>query len=109
MGKQGCELLYLLPYSLERNPIEEAFAKIKGLMRKAEIRIREALIEAMGAAISAVTATGVGGFFNYCGYRLKVNYYDEHRRHIAHSTSQWYRLCLQVEKRAPVVQQQTAI
>ncbi len=40
----GCELLYLPPYSPDLNPIEEAFSKIKGILRKAEARSREALI-----------------------------------------------------------------
>ena len=45
---RGCELLYLPPYSPDLNPIEEAFSKIKGLLRKAEARSREALLEALG-------------------------------------------------------------
>jgi transposase len=49
--QRGCELIYLPPYSPDFNPIEEAFSKIKGLLRKAEARSREALIEAMGRAI----------------------------------------------------------
>jgi transposase len=53
----GCELLYLPPYSPDLNPIEEACSKIKNLLRKAEARSREALVEAMGAAISAITST----------------------------------------------------
>lgn len=48
--ERGCELLYLPPYSPDLNPIEEAFSKIKGILRKAEGRSREALIEAMGRA-----------------------------------------------------------
>jgi transposase len=47
--ERGCELLYLPPYSPDLNPIEEAFSKIKGILRKAEDRSREALIEAMAA------------------------------------------------------------
>jgi transposase len=47
--QRGCELMYLPPYSPDLNPIEEAFSKIKGLMRKAQARrSREALLEAMG-------------------------------------------------------------
>jgi transposase len=69
--QHGCELLYLPPYSPDLNPIEEAFAKIKGLMRKAEARTLRTLIETMGTAISAVTATDARGFFNHCGYRLQ--------------------------------------
>jgi transposase len=45
---KGCELLYLPPYSPDLNPIEEAFSKVKGILRKAEARTREALEEAMG-------------------------------------------------------------
>ena len=39
-------------------------------MRKAQARTRGALIEALGEAISAVTARDVAGFFEHCGYRL---------------------------------------
>jgi len=66
---RGCELLYLQPYSPDFDPIEEAFAEIKGLLRKAEARTREALVEAMGIAISAVSAQDARGFFEHCGYR----------------------------------------
>ena len=65
----GCELLYLPPYSPDFNPIEEAFSKVKGLMRKAGARSREALVEAMGKALDAVSATDARGFFEHCGYR----------------------------------------
>ena len=65
----GCELLYLPPYSPDFSPIEEAFSKVKGLIRKAEARSREALVEAMGKALDAVTARDARGFFEHCGYR----------------------------------------
>jgi transposase len=68
-GKKGCELLYLPPYSPDLNPIEEAFSKVKGLMRRAEARTREALIEAMGKALSAVSAQDARGFIEHSGYR----------------------------------------
>ncbi len=67
--ERGCELLFLPAYSPDYNPIEEAFSKIKALLRKAQARTREALIEAAGAAISAVTARDARGFFEHCGYR----------------------------------------
>ena len=70
--EQGCELIYLPPYSPDFNPIEEAFSKIKGLMRKAQARSREALLEAMGSAISALSAEDARGFFEHCGYRAMV-------------------------------------
>jgi len=66
---RGCELVYLPPYSPDMNPIEEAFAKVKGLMRRAEARTREALVEAMGKALGAVSARDARGFFEHGGYR----------------------------------------
>ena len=66
----GCELLYLPPYSPDLNPIEEAFSKIKSLLRKAGARSREALIEAMGRALDAITSQDARGFFEHCGYRV---------------------------------------
>jgi len=65
----GCEIVYLPPYSPDLNPIEQAFSKVKGLLRRAEARTREALIEAMGRALDAVTIRDVLGFFAHCGYR----------------------------------------
>jgi hypothetical protein len=53
-------------------PIEEAFAKIKRLVRKAEARTTEALVEAIGSALSAVTTEDALGFFEHCGYRMPV-------------------------------------
>jgi transposase len=70
---RGCQLLFLPPYSPDLNPIEEAFSKIKGALRKARARTREALIEALGVAISAVTARDARGFFEHGGYHLPVH------------------------------------
>ena len=67
--QQGCELLYLPAYSPGHNPIEEAFAKIKNLLRKAAARSKEALVEAIGTALSAVTAEDARGYFEHAGYR----------------------------------------
>jgi len=69
---RGCELMYLPSYSPDFNPIEDAFSKIKGFLRKSEARTREALVEAIGAAISAVTAKDACGFFEHCGYGTPV-------------------------------------
>lgn len=71
--RRGCELLFLPPYSPDYNPIEEAFSKIKGVLRKAQARTREALIEALGVAISAVSARDARGFFEHGGYHLPVH------------------------------------
>jgi DDE superfamily endonuclease len=75
---RGCELLYLPPYySPDFNPIEQAFSKIKGILRRAEARTREALIEAMGPALSAVSARDARGFFGHSVATASwVNCYD---------------------------------
>ncbi len=67
---RGCELIYLPPYSPDLNPIEQALSKIKHLLRKIAARTKEALIEAMGRALAAVSAKDVRGFFAHCGYRI---------------------------------------
>ncbi len=71
--RRGCQLIYLPAYSPDLNPIEEAFSKIKGLVRKAEAKTREALVEAIGSALSAVTTSrDTRSFFEHCGYRMPV-------------------------------------
>jgi transposase len=66
---RGCGPLYLPPYSPDFNPIEQAFSKVKELIRKAEARTREALIGAMDRALEAVSAQDARGFFGHCAYR----------------------------------------
>jgi transposase len=65
----GCELLYLPTYSPDLNPLEEAFAKVKAILRKAEARTREGLVETLGQALLVVTEKEARGFFEHCGYR----------------------------------------
>jgi transposase len=65
---RGCELMYLPSYSPDLNPIEEAFSKLKALLRRAGARTREALLEAMGRALEAVTANDARGYFEHRGY-----------------------------------------
>ena len=68
----GAQLLYLPPYSPEFNPIEEAFSKIKNLIRKAGARVHEALVVAIGEAICEVGEEDAKAFFEHCGYREAV-------------------------------------
>ena len=67
---RGCELVFLAPYSPDFSPIEEAFSKIKSLLRKAKARERDALVEAIGRALSAITARDARGYFGHCGYPI---------------------------------------
>ncbi len=72
---RGCELVFLPSYSPDLNPIEEAFSKIKNLVRKAGERTREALNEAMAQALEAVTPRDVVGWFAHCGcYEARGQY-----------------------------------
>jgi transposase len=76
VGARGCSLVYLPPYSSpEFSPIEEAFSKIKTLLRKANLRkakarTRVALLEAIGRALWAITPQDAVGYFGHCGYPL---------------------------------------
>src|SRR5919205_1272836 len=52
------------------NPIEEAFAKIKDMLRQAGARTKDALVEVLGEAISAISAQDARGYFEHAGYAL---------------------------------------
>ncbi len=64
----GADLVFLPSYSPDLNPIEEAFSKIKQLVRKAGARTRQALLEAIGRALAAVTLEDAAGWFAHAGY-----------------------------------------
>jgi len=66
----GCQLLYTPPYSPEFNPIEEAWAKLKDILRRAQTRTRDAFDFAVANAISQVRKADILGWFTYAGYRL---------------------------------------
>ncbi len=66
---RGASVLLLPPYSPDFNPIEEAFSKVKGIMRKAKARTLGTLFEATHRALLAVTVEDTRGFFGHCGYR----------------------------------------
>lgn len=66
--KRGCRLWLLPSYSPDLNPIEEAFSKIKALLKKAAARTKEALLEAIAEALSAVTPEDAQGWFAHCAY-----------------------------------------
>ncbi len=72
--ERGAEIVFLPSYSPDLNPIEEAFSKVKSIVRKAGARTREALDEAIGEALSAVTLKDVAGWFSHCGYELRGQY-----------------------------------
>ncbi len=68
---RGCQLWLLPSYSPDFNPIEEAFSKVKGLLRRAGARTLGALLfEATGEAIRAVNREDARGYFGHCGYTI---------------------------------------
>jgi transposase len=64
----GARVLRLPPYSPDFNPIEMAISKIKSLLRKLARRTVDALMQAIGEAVAAVTAADALGFIRHCGY-----------------------------------------
>jgi transposase len=64
----GARVLYLPPYSPDLSPIENAFSKIKGLMRSAAHRTREGLWSDMQRMLDQITPQDSRGFFKHCGY-----------------------------------------
>jgi transposase len=65
---RGAEVLFLPPYSPDFSPIEETFSKVKVILRKTGARTREALVEATGCALDAVSRRDALGWFGHCGY-----------------------------------------
>ena len=66
--RTGARLLFLPPYSPDFNPIEQAIAKIKALLRKAAARTVEALDAAIAAALDAFTPDECANYFTNSGY-----------------------------------------
>jgi transposase len=66
----GAEILFLPPYSPDFSPIEEAFWKVKGIVRRIGARTREALMEATAQALDAVSRRDAVGWFRHCGYQV---------------------------------------
>jgi transposase len=67
---RGCELLFLPPYSPDFTPIEQAFSKLKAVLRRLGARTTEALWEAMAAAVAAITSADARAWFAHVGYAL---------------------------------------
>ena len=64
----GCRLLFLPPYSPDLNPIEPAWAKLKGLLRGLGALTLGSLEAALTTLVDAITAADAAGFFRNRGY-----------------------------------------
>jgi transposase len=67
--RSGASVWHLPPYSPDFNPIEPMWSKVKEILRSIKARTAEALLEAIGVALQAITATDAQGWFAHCGYR----------------------------------------
>jgi transposase len=64
----GAGLLYLPPYSPDFNPIEQAFAKLKAMLRKAAERTLDGLWRTIGQIIKTFTPAECANYFAAAGY-----------------------------------------
>ena len=64
----GARVMFLPAYSPDLNPIELMWSKVKALLRAAQARTREALLEAIGKALATVSAQDAQNWFAHCGY-----------------------------------------
>jgi transposase len=64
----GAQLVFLPPYSPDFNPIELAWAKVKQALRAAKARTWDALVDALSAALHAVSSNDASAWFAHCGY-----------------------------------------
>ena len=69
IDKSGATLLYLPPYSPDFNPIEQVFAKLKALLRKAAARTVEGLEAAIATALEAFPPEECANYFTHAGYK----------------------------------------
>ena len=68
----GAQLRYLPSYSPDFNPIEQFFAKLKTLLRKAAARTIDALFVAIADALAKVSPQGCRNYLANQGYRYKL-------------------------------------
>lgn len=66
----GARVLFLPPYSPDFSPIENGWSKFKTWLRTAQARTREALDEAIGAAMNWISAADAQNWFAHCGYHV---------------------------------------
>lgn len=66
----GASVLYLPPYSPDMIPIEQLFAKLKAMLRLAAARTKDALWDAIGAALDAFPQTECQNYIANCSYEL---------------------------------------
>ncbi len=66
----GASVLYLPSYAPDLNPIEQFFAKLKALLRKAAARTKDALWATIGALLDCFSPEECQNYLTNCGYEL---------------------------------------
>ena len=83
----GAEVLFLPPYSPDFSPIEEAFSKVKGILRWVGARTREALLETTGQALDAVSSRdALWGGLDTAATMLSITRYENRSRTVGDVT-----------------------
>lgn len=71
LAERGVEVLFLPPYSPDLTPVKQAWSKLKTRLRTAQARTRQALEEALVAAVDWITSADAQHWFGHCGYHLQ--------------------------------------
>ena len=67
----GASVMYLPPYSPDLNPIEQAFAKLKALLRKTAARTRDTLWAAIGRSLGSFSPNECRNYLANSGYEFE--------------------------------------
>lgn len=68
----GAKLWYLPPYSPDLNPIELCWSKLKSILKSTGARTAEALEQAVGMAMKAITPENAKAWFRHCGFEAQA-------------------------------------
>lgn len=68
IAQKGASVRFLPAYSPDLNPIEKMWSKVKGILRSVEARTQPSLHQAIGQALSKVSAQDALNWFASCGY-----------------------------------------
>ena len=71
VGSAGARVLLLPPYSPDFNPIEQAFSKVKSVLRKLARRTVDGLFDGIGQALASVTPADAAAYIRHSGYTLR--------------------------------------
>lgn len=70
IAARGASVEFLPPYSPDLNPIEKCWSKVKAWLRKVKPRTFDNLVDALAAALRAVSKNDAAAWFAHCGYAV---------------------------------------